>query len=103
MKSRRRTHRRKTPQKTKKGGFETLKKLGRSFKNYVNNPNDFKANSLSEYEKAQIAEREERAAERESINNLPLQLTPHEIDVANKIKGGRRTRRRHKKRNHRRR
>jgi hypothetical protein len=101
MKSRR-VHRRKIHRKTKKGGFETLKKLGRSFKNYLNNPNDFKANSLSEYEKAQIAERENRAAERESINDLPLQLSPHETSVANAMKAGKRTRRRHKKRSHRR-
>jgi hypothetical protein len=63
------------------------------FRNFLNNPNDYKSNSLSEYEKAEIARREDIAAERESVAELPLVAPP---------RGGRKTRHK-RKRSHRRR
>jgi len=102
MKTKRKVHGRKRNQKTRKGGVflknfkrlaETAKSVPNTFKNFLNNPNDFKSNSLSEYEEAEIIRKKDIAAERESVDELPLVAPP---------RGGRKTRHK-RKRSHRRR
>ena len=102
MKTKRTVHGRKRNQKTRKGGVflknfkqlaETAKSVPNRFKNFLNNPNDYKSNSLSEYEEAEIIRKKDIAAERESVAELPLVAPP---------RGGRKTRHK-RKRSHRRR
>ena len=91
-KTKRRVHGGKRHQKTRKGGeflkkikqiAETAKSVPNRFKNFLNNPNDYKSNSLSEYEESEIIRKQGIAAERESVAELPLVAPP---------RGGRKTR-----------
>ena len=101
-KTKRRVHGGKRHNKTKKGGYflekfkqiaETAKSVPNRFKNFLNNPDDYKSNSLSEYEEKEIISRQGIAAERESVDELPLVAPP---------RGGRKTMHK-RKRSHRRR